>query len=393
MDAEQILNTASAIAATQGGGSQTRTSSATTPINVANATKQLSVAKTPNRLSFTAVGDTITYFFEVTNTGNVTWPGPPTITDALVTDAGGTVSCPAGTIAPNAAVICTADYTVIQDDVDAGDVVNLAIANITVGGQSASGSDDVTLPALQSTGLTLVKQLNPASATTYDAPGTALIYDYVLTNTGNVTLTAPRITDDRITATCTATEIAPGTSVTCTSDNYLTTQLDIDAGSVTNIATATADDPDAAEVTTAAAQVTVDADQMPELTLDKQAPTVAPVDFFEGQTITYTYEIRNTGNTTFTGPITVTDDRITGPIDCGSADLAVNGVRTCQATYTVTAADEDLGFVTNSATASDGTTTSNADTETVPQAGTDALELTKVADLASVSSLDRKSVV
>ncbi|MEL6564651.1 MAG: hypothetical protein AAFQ59_09425 [Pseudomonadota bacterium] len=380
-----LTNTATANAQDRGQASLTRTQAET--VDGPAAAPALVVTKSALQQNFDAEGDVLQFRIEVTNTGNVTWPGPPTITDALVTDAGGTVSCPAGTIAPNAAVICSADYTVIQDDVDAGEVVNLAIANITVGGQSASGSDDVTLPALRSTGLTLVKQLNPASATTYDALGTALIYDYVLTNTGNVTLTAPRITDDRITATCSATEIAPGTSVTCTSDNYLTTQLDIDAGSVTNIATATADDPDAAEVTTAAAQVTVDADQMPELTLDKQAPTVAPVDFFEGQTITYTYEIRNTGNTTFTGPITVTDDRITGPIDCGSADLAVNGVRTCQATYTVTAADEDLGFVTNSATASDGTTTSNADTETVPQAGTDALELTKVADLASVSSL------
>ena len=125
---------------------------------------------------------------------------------------------------------------------------------------------------------------------------------------------------------------------------------------------------------------------MPEISLDKQAPIIAAVDFIPGSTVTYTYEITNTGNVTLTDPITITDDRFPNPIDCGSAPFAPGDVRDCQANYTVTAADENLGFVTNTATATDGTTVSNADTATVPQAGTDSITLDKVADLASVSS-------
>ena len=380
-----LTNVATAQAQDRGGATLTRTVNET--VDGPAAAPAIVVTKTALQQNFDAEDDVLQFRIEVTNTGNVTWPGPPAITDALVTDAGGTVSCPAGSVAPNGSVICTAEYTVSQDDVNDGEVLNEATASITVGGVTVSDTGNVTVPAVQTTGLTLVKQLNAASATSFDAPNVTLIYDYVLTNTGNVTLTSPAIDDDRVSVTCTATEILPGTSVTCTSDNYLTTQEDVDAGGVTNIATATADDPDAVEVSSNSDQVTVDADQMPELTLDKQAPVVAPVAFFEGETIVYTYEITNTGNTTFTGAITVDDDRFAAPIDCGSADLDIGASRTCQATYTVTAADEALGFVTNTATATDGTTTSNADTETVPQDGTDALELTKVADLASVSSL------
>ncbi len=380
-----LTNTATAVGQDRGGATLTRSVNET--VDGPAAAPAIVVTKTALQQDFDARDDVLQFRIEVTNTGNVTWPGPPSITDALITNAGGSVSCPPGSVPPNGSVICTADYTVLQNDVNIGEVLNEATASITVGGTTVSATDDVTVPAVQTSGLTLLKQLNSASATSFDAPNVTLIYDYVLTNTGNVTLSTPRVSDDKITVACAATEILPGMSVTCTSDNYLTTQDDVDTGSVTNIATAAADDPDATEVTSAQQQVTVDADQMPELTLDKQAPVVPPVDFFEGQTVTYTYEITNTGNTTFTGPLTVNDDRISGPIDCGSADLPVNGVRTCQAIYTVTAADEDLGFVTNTATATDGTTTSNADTETVPQAGTDAIELTKVADLTSVSSL------
>ncbi|GGX41224.1 hypothetical protein GCM10007385_05930 [Tateyamaria omphalii] len=379
-----LTNTATANA--QDRGQSTLTRSVDETVDGPAAAPALVVSKTALQQDFDSDDDVLQFRIEVTNTGNVTWPGPPTITDALITDAGGTVSCPAGAIPPNGAVICTADYAVEQADLNAGEVLNEVTASITVGGVAASASGSVTVPAVQTTGLTLVKQLNATSATSFDAAGVTLVYDYVLTNTGNVTLTSPRITDDKVSATCTATEILPGTSVTCTSDDYITLQEDVDLGSVTNIATAAADDPDAAEVLSDQAQVTVDADQMPELTLDKLAPVIPAVDFFEGQTVTYTYEIENTGNTTITAPLTVNDDRFPDPIDCGTGDLLIGETRTCQAVYTITAADESLGFVSNTATATDGTTTSNSDTETVPQAGTDAIELTKTADLASVSS-------
>ena len=76
--------------------------------------------------------------------------------------------------------------------------------------------------------------------------GDALTYDYVVTNTGNITLTAPiSISDDKIASvSCPSVGagVTPGATLTCTA-TYLVTQADIDAGSVTNNATATVTQP------------------------------------------------------------------------------------------------------------------------------------------------------
>ncbi len=379
-----LTNTATANAQDRGQAPLTRT--VDEEVTGPAAAPGIVLEKTSLQGDFDAEGDVLQFRFEITNTGNVTWPGPPTITDPLITNAGGAVVCPSGSVAPFGSLICTADYSVTQDDVDAGEVENEATASITVGGQTASDDDDVTVTVTQTTGLTLTKQLNAASATSFDAIGVVLRYDYVLANTGNVTLGTPEVTDNRVAVTCAEPEIAPGASITCTSADYLTTQDDLNDGSVTNTATASANDPNAAVVTSNQDEVTVQADQMPAITLDKQAPTIPTVDFFAGETVTYTYEITNSGNVTITDPVTITDDRFPNAIDCGSDPLAPGGSRTCQAVYTITQADEDIGFVSNTATASDGTTTSNEDTERVPQDGVDAITLTKVADLPSVSS-------
>ena len=63
-----------------------------------------------------------------------------------------------------------------------------------------------------------------------------LNYSYLLTNTGNVILTAPfTVNDDKTSVTCLATPAAlqPGETITCTA-SYTITQPDLDAGFVTN---------------------------------------------------------------------------------------------------------------------------------------------------------------
>lgn len=163
-----LTNTATANAEDRGQTTLTRTVDET--VDGPAAAPALTVVKTALQSGFDSDEDVLQFRIEVTNTGNVTWTGPPTITDALVTDAGGTVSCPAGSVPPNSSVVCTADYTATQADLDAGEVLNEATASITVGGVTASETDSVTVPAVQTTGLTLVKQLNAASATSFDAP-------------------------------------------------------------------------------------------------------------------------------------------------------------------------------------------------------------------------------
>ncbi len=85
--------------------------------------------------------------------------------------------------------------------------------------------------------LTIAKSASP---TTYDAAGDQISYEYLVTNTGNVTLYNITVIDDKTTVTCPDTSIglAPQAQITC-SASYTITQADLAAGSVTNIAYAT----------------------------------------------------------------------------------------------------------------------------------------------------------
>ena len=74
--------------------------------------------------------------------------------------------------------------------------------------------------------------------------------------------------------------------------------------------------------------------------------------------ITYTYVVKNSGNTTL-GPaqFTVSDSRFGDTlINCGAADatLIPEATVSCTSTYTITDADMNLDSITNNATASGG---------------------------------------
>ena len=96
----------------------------------------LTLTKTPNPTTYNTVGQTISYCYVVKNTGNVTLNGPITVTDDKIA----TVTCPAGNLAPGASITCTGSYTITQQDLDNGKVVNSATAH-------ASGTDSPTVQA------------------------------------------------------------------------------------------------------------------------------------------------------------------------------------------------------------------------------------------------------
>ena len=382
----QLVNTASVSADDPSGSPVSATGTSSVPGLPAAPT--LTVAKSAAQLDFDAVGDVIDYTIDITNTGNVTFPAPPTITDVLT----GGATCPAGPVAPGATVSCTASYTILQADLDARSVTNTADVSITIGGVTANGTDSVTTNAVVTTGLDIVKQLEAASPTTFNAINTALTYEYILTNTGTVTLQGASVTDDKISVTCPATDILPGASITCTSDPYSTTQQDLDNNGVTNTATGGTTAVGAGEVVTSVpTSLTVPADQQPALTIVKTAPTVLPVDFAPGLVVAYSYEVENSGNVSIADQITITDDHIAGAFNCGTqslaAPLAVGATVACTANYTVTPQDVANGVVTNIASATDGTTTSPTDTATIPQTGTPALGISKSAAEANFTSL------
>ena len=110
-----------------------------------------------------------------------------------------TVTCPdtSAGLAPLGTITCTASYTIAQGDLDTGSVKNTAYAT---DGKTSSEPDDETVTADQKPALTIVKTATPA---TYDSVGDVIGYSYLLTNSGNVTLSGPfTVSDDKATVTC-----------------------------------------------------------------------------------------------------------------------------------------------------------------------------------------------
>jgi hypothetical protein len=190
----------------------------------------------------------------------------------------------------------------------------------------------------------------------YEKAGDVISYTYLVKNTSNVTLAGPvTVTDDKVPVSCPSGGLAPDETMTC-SASYVITQADIDSGSVTNTAFASADGK-----TSDTDEVTVVANRMPSLSLEK---TATPATYgITGDVILYSYLVKNTGNVTFAGPVTVTDDKV--PVSCPSGGLAPDETMTCSASYVITQADIDSGSVTNTAFATTDGTTSNMDAETV----------------------------
>ncbi len=362
---------------------------------------ELTLVKTASPTTYSAVGDVIDYSYLVTNTGNVSLAGPVTVADDKATDE----SCPDvatagdldGFLDPGESVTCSASYTITQADLDTGFVTNVAMANAD---GTDSNEDDETVNAVRSPGIQIVKTPTP---TTYSSVGDVITYSFLVTCTGNVTLTAVLVSDPLVSPIdCEDGEVpegsnnpipilAPDESVLC-SGTYAITQADLDSGSVPNTATAAGNDPEGNPVSdTDSAQV--DANQSPALTLVKTADplTYSAVD----EVIGYSYLVTNSGNVSLAGPVTVADDKATDE-SCPDVSTVGNGDGfldpgesvTCTASYTITQADLNAGSVTNVATASADGTNSNPDEETVTANQSPALTLVKTADPLTYSAVD-----
>src|SRR5262249_34341579 len=137
---------------------------------------------------------------------------------------------------------CTATHTFTQSELDADGSPTAGshvLANTVTASsnQSPNTTDSLSIPILRAPALTLEKSGTPA---TYDRVGQAISYSYKVTNSGNVTLPGPfTVNDDRVAVTCPPTaSLAPGAFITCTASHSVT-QGDLDAGSITNTASAT----------------------------------------------------------------------------------------------------------------------------------------------------------
>ena len=305
-------------------------------------------------------GDTITYAFTVTNTGNVT------LTNVTLTDTVGGITInggPIASLAPGASnsTTFTGTYTLSQTDLDAATFTNTAtVSGTTPAGGSVDDSDDdtQTLDPDPSVELQKVGTLNDGANGEPDE-GETITYVFTVTNTGNVTLTNLIITETVGDITFVGSPIAslePGQSNnTSYTGSYKLTQADIDSGSFTNTAEVSGTAPDDSQVTDSDGddQVLIDS---PGIELEKTGTVnmdvVEPDNRIDaGDTITYTFTVTNSGNVTLTdisladtvGGITLAGDPIASLAPDESDSTTFTG------SYTITQADIDSGTFTNTA--------------------------------------------
>ncbi|MFZ0091251.1 MAG: hypothetical protein WAL63_17210 [Solirubrobacteraceae bacterium] len=312
-------------------------------------------------------GDTIQYSYLVTNIGNTT------LQSISVSDSNaGRVTCPTPAppgLAPGAVESCSAasPYVVSQADVDAGAVADTATASGTdlLGTPSPAASGSATIPAeAADPELSLVKNgtVSPPADQGNVKVGDTIKYRYVVTNTGDVTLTTFAVIDPTLgrvsCPTPAAPGLAPGASVTCTSDeSYTVAQADIDNGGATDEATATGADAKASSTPTATARDTERADRNPQVSLVKKATVVPAADQDDagiGDVIAYSFDVTNTGNVDLTS-LSVADPSL-GAVSCpipAPPGLTPGASETCsgETQHVVDPQDQIAGNVTNTATA------------------------------------------
>ncbi|MBB3044534.1 DUF7507 domain-containing protein [Nocardioides soli] len=309
--------------------------------------------------SFTA-GQVLTYSFVVTNIGN-TIVSNIAVNEVAFSGAGtmSTPTCPVTTLLPRFSVTCTATYTVQAADVTAGTITNTARSTGTgpSGGPVVSNDDSAEVPTGGIPGLSIVKTALPPIAL---KAGEVVHYEFVVTNTGNTTVSNIAIAEGAFNGTgapitppvCDRTTLVPGQRALC-SARYTVTQADIDRETpLTNTARATGTDPGGGPVLSPPDDAVVPVLQSPQLDLAKDARSSGHE---AGDVVTYRFKVTNTGNTTVTG-LTVGETDFSGtgtlgPVTCPVTTLAPGATTTCTATYTLTRADIRAGHVDNTAVA------------------------------------------
>ncbi|WP_186786027.1 DUF7507 domain-containing protein [Paenibacillus agilis] len=309
---------------------QTESVNATFKVLVNDVPPSITIVKTPNVLA-AAPGETVTYTITVTNTGAVV------LTNVLLTDTTLGISQALGTFNPGQSQALTFDFIIPAGTPSGSVIVNTAVVTSDQTNPEESTSTVTVQPA---PGLTVTKALSQTQA----VPGGRVTATITVRNTGNVDLTNVVITD----ATINFSSVIPSLPAGSTSTFPIPfTTPTVPAGTViTNTATASSNETGP---TSATATLTV----LPEaqLTLVK---TVTPSVALPGETVTFTFEIRNTTDTTFTN-VRFTDELI--GIDKTVESIPPGFFVNVSRTFTIPADARGDSVITNIATLSSDQTT------------------------------------
>ncbi|WP_378185501.1 gliding motility-associated C-terminal domain-containing protein [Aquimarina sp. W85] len=419
LDTGQVVNTATAGGQDPAGGSVTDLSDdPDNPNNTIDDPTVTNLGSSPS-LFLTKVADedtdvvfnqNITYTYQLTNNGNVTFDNvtledlhlgtgtlsPITLQSTTGSDIGGDAIV--DELAPNQVAIFESSYRITQEDIDnQTDILNTATAT----GNPRTGS--LIDPSVQEIISVITEAPNIEATKTQvivdngdgsDGINDVINYTIIITNTGNVTLTSIAITDTFVdangqslnldipptfdSATLGSTEgtLLVGETATYLA-RYTLTQEAVDAGGVSNsvlvAATSpqntavsdTSDDGDDADGNTTNDTTDFTITEAPSIEATKTQVIVDNGDGSDGinDVINYTITITNTGNVTLTA-IAITDTFVdangqslnldTPPTfdsaTLGSTEgtLLVGETATYLARYTLTQEAVDAGGVSNS---------------------------------------------
>ncbi|MDN4471957.1 DUF7507 domain-containing protein [Demequina zhanjiangensis] len=284
-------------------------------------------------------GDTLTYTVTATNTGT------STLTDVVVSDpllTPDTITCPL--LAPGETCALEGTYVVTADDVAAGEIENTATGD----SDQTDEIESIVVTPVPTPRLIVVKDVpeltDDADGSGDISEGDTLTYTVTATNTGtanltNVTVSDPLLTPDSITCPT----LAPGEECVL-EGTYVVTAADVASGSITNTAEGGGDQTET--ITTPPIVTPVGT---PDMEVVKTGPTNADEDgsgdVSEGDTLTYTVTVTNTGGSNLTN-VVVSDPMLT-PASITCDPVVPGGTCVLEGTYVVTADDVAAGSITN----------------------------------------------
>ena len=294
-------------------------------------------------------------------------PAPTNGCNGMLTATAGTsvITLGAGSIAPGPDTVC--DITVPIEADSPGDFTNTIATNSLTTSEGATNTEPAedTLTVKASPSMQLTKNLNVGSSDSLPyLAGDTLVYDLVVTNTGDIDLTNVTLSDPGLTGiTCTPTQpttLAPTETMTCSGSHVLTSDEET-AGSYTNTATADSDETD--PVTDS---VTVPANQSDLLSINKELLTSGPYEI--GDILNYTITVSNLGSSALSNVIVSDPDAVIGTCTPAIpvATLSAGASITCSASYEIVQADVDAETFTNTATADSDETDPVTDSVTIP---------------------------
>ena len=333
------------------------------------------------------IGDTVTYCFNVTNTGDVT------VTNITVTDDKyGPVAVLNTTLGPGETTFGTTTYIVTESDIPQV-INNVTITGIDPRGDTVSDTESCTVNIELQLGIDVNKTADPTAA----RAGTDVTFTLNVTNTGDCTLNPVRVEDtlpagmsyvaskpeaNETVGTLTWNDVTNGTGLAPGASTSITLVAHIDSGAsgtltdTVNVKGTSSSGENATDSATADVQVLSNGGSNPDIKVNM---TASHIEGAPCTNVTFTINVTNTGDCTL-NPVMVVDTLPTGMSYVASSPAADadNGTVTwndvTNGTGLAPGAGTTLSLVAHIDTGASGTLTDIVNVTGTPPAGENATD-------------------